>query len=102
MKKNLGHPFEPPENVRTPATNIIRELPGLTRVSRALGYSSTKVEIWNLLFDKDAIEAFVIHTNHNLETERNSLGATANKYNYRATDALKSMLTLDYSYYQVF
>lgn len=69
MRKNeLRPPFwwatkEPPINVRTPATNMIQGgLPGLTRVSRALGYSPKKVDVWNLLFDKDMVEVIVVHT----------------------------------------
>lgn len=95
MRKNeQGPPFcwstvEPPRNVRTPARNLIRGLPGLTPVSRGLGYRPERLDVWKLLFDQNMIGVIVEHTNTKLLSVREKLGPNTEKSNYRNTDEIE-------------
>lgn len=91
-KKEHGPPYvwsttEPPQNVRTPASNIVRGgIPGLSAHSRALGNKPDPVEVWNLLFDQNMLQMVVQNTNQKLSTVKANLGHGTEKSNYRATD----------------
>lgn len=61
-KQEAGPPYfwsttEPPQIVRTPATNIIRGgLLGLSAQCRALGFESEQINVCNLLCDKNIVD----------------------------------------------
>lgn len=76
----------PPRNVRTPARNIIRGLPGLRGRARTLGNQPSKKEVWQLLFDDIIMDMILVNTNVKLEAVRAGLSVTTKKNNYRDTD----------------
>lgn len=83
---NAWSSLPPPTNVRVPARNIIRTLPGIRGRARTLGNKPTKRDVWELLFDKNIIDQIVINTNIKLQTVRLTLSDNTKKSNYRDTD----------------
>ncbi len=63
---------EPKRNVRTPATNIIRILPGIKGRTRTLGNQPTKIDVWKLLFDDTMVHTIVNQQDNQQNTKRES------------------------------
>ncbi|XP_072395355.1 uncharacterized protein [Diabrotica undecimpunctata] len=87
---------EPPRNTRTKIHNIIRELRGLTALSRTLGNSPSKSDIWKLLINDEMLEQIVTWTNQKIIIMREKLSDSTNTSNYRSTNIveLKALLGL--------
>lgn len=93
-KNEHGPPYywctkEPPRAVRTPAHNVIRGLPGLTAIARALGNSPDIRSVWELLFDRNMIQSIVTYTNVKLSSVRERVTPTTEVSNYRNTDEIE-------------
>lgn len=93
-KNEYGPPYywtteEPRRDVRTPARNIVRGLPGLTGTARALGNNPSRESVWKLLFDENIIQLIVENTNVKLTSVKKKLGQTTEKSNYRNTDVVE-------------
>lgn len=76
----------PPRNLRTPARNIIRTLPGVKGRARTLGNLPEKKQVWDLLFDQTILDAIVTNINIKLQSVRLGLSERTKKNNYRNTD----------------
>lgn len=90
-KKEIGPPNawsskEPTRNVRTPARNIIRTLPGIRGRARTLGNKPDKTDVWQLFFDLTMVNSIVHNTNVKLASVRAGLSNQTKKNNYRDTD----------------
>lgn len=93
-KTEFGPPYywtteEPRRAVRTPASNIVRGMPGLTASARILGNSPDRVDVWGLLFDKSMIQIIVNNTNVKLASVRERLGPNTEKSNYQNTNVVE-------------
>lgn len=68
---------------------MIRGLPGLTAIARALGNSPDIRSVWELLFDRNMIQSIVTYTNVKLSSARERVAPTTEVSNYRNTDEIE-------------
>lgn len=62
------HRKPPPQNIRTPARNIVIHLPG---VKAAAKNATTPIQAWNCLFDNDMLYHIVSCTNKYIQKKKN-------------------------------